>query len=57
MKYLEGGSTRTAEQRGLKDEAVEADSVMRQHCDDRRAISDGDEGERQAASIWTTNLR
>ena len=57
MKYLEGRSTRAVEQGGLKAEAAEANSVTRQRRDDRRAISDGDEGEQQAASIWTTNLR
>ena len=57
MTYLEGGSTGAAEQGGLKAEAAEADSVTRQCRDNRRAISDGDEGERRATTIWTTDLR
>ena len=57
MKYLEGGSTEAAEQGGLKAKATEADSMTRRRLDDRRAISDGDEGERQVTTIWTTDLR
>ena len=44
MKYLKGGSTRVAEQGGLKAEAVEV--VTR-----RRAIFDEGSGERQATTM------
>ena len=56
MKYLEGGSTRAAKQGGLKAEAAEANSVTRRRRDDRRAISDGEKGERRATTIWTIDL-
>ena len=41
MKYLEGGSTRAAEQGGLKAEAVEA--VTRRNRDERSSMRASDE--------------
>ena len=57
MKYLEGGSPGAAKQGGLKAEAAVANSVTRRRNDDRRAIFDGEEGERRATTIWTIDLR